>query len=144
MATDKKTLIKYTVIAAVGLVVLWYAKDKIKDVANSVNPLNYDNIFNTGFNATTNALTGSDMPIGTKVYDWLHDVNGNNVVNPWNPNNPINELYDYGYKSLTGSTGTVGGDIYGFTEGVGDFYKYKVGKTMNGGFSPFNPMTWFQ
>lgn len=38
-----------------------------------LDPTSQGNIFNRGFNALWQAISGDESTLGTKVFDWLHD-----------------------------------------------------------------------
>lgn len=69
--TDKQLYI----LLGVGALGLWYLKNKAVevagDVAQAVNPVNYDNVFHSGANALGEALTGDEhFTVGGWWYDW--------------------------------------------------------------------------
>lgn len=67
------------VTGAVLVLGVWYlahkTKQAAKEVAQAVNPLNQDNIFNTGFDAVYQSLTGSKDTLGADIADWIHGTN---------------------------------------------------------------------
>lgn len=66
------------------------------DVGAAINPLNQNNVFNTGFNATTKAVTGSDLTLGSWLYEKLnpnwdagfYETKFNAPVDPYTVNAP--------------------------------------------------------
>jgi len=67
--------IDYKAVIAVGGVLLLFAylaKKQAAAVAQSVNPVSDQNVFYKGAGAVTGAVTGSQLPLGTQIYDWLH------------------------------------------------------------------------
>lgn len=66
------------VVIGLAVFAIWKAKNVVTDVAQSVNPMNHDNIINRGFESLYGGSIGSD------IYDLLHDKYGNNVLNPFN------------------------------------------------------------
>jgi len=72
--SDKQILM---IIGAGGLL-LWYLKNKtvevVGDVAEAINPVNPDNIFNEGVNSVGSAISGDDdWSLGGWIYDITHD-----------------------------------------------------------------------
>lgn len=67
----------FYILVGLGLLGLWYTKEKateaVKEVGQAVNPVNPDNIFNSGVNSVVQALTGEEnATLGSKIYDWTH------------------------------------------------------------------------
>lgn len=66
------------IVAGVLVLGVWFVvrkgKQAVKEAAQVVNPLNPDNAFNTGFNATFQAVTGAgkDESFGTWLAGWIH------------------------------------------------------------------------
>lgn len=71
--TPKTVLILAGVAVAGGLYMRYKAGETVKDVANAVNPVNHDNVFNQGFEGVYRWATGSQGTPGTDLYDWVHD-----------------------------------------------------------------------
>ena len=72
-----KTQIALFGVAVVAAVLLMpsitrKAGQVVADVGTAINPLNQNNVFNSAFNATTKAVTGSDMTLGSKIYELLN------------------------------------------------------------------------
>lgn len=64
-------------LGVVGLLALWYLKNRAADVGQAVNPVNPDNVFYQGTNAVGGALTGDeDFSLGVWIYEKLHGVDG--------------------------------------------------------------------
>ena len=62
-----------TIITAVGIGILYLVERKAYLAAQSVNPVNRDNIFNQGFNAVGAALTSEqDFSFGRWLYEKLN------------------------------------------------------------------------
>lgn len=73
------------VVAAIGACGVWAAKkfiaepviDGLKNAAvetgDAINPVNDDNIFNRGFNAVWQKVTGSPESFGADMYDLVHE-----------------------------------------------------------------------
>jgi hypothetical protein len=68
-----------TVAVAAGVLLLggWYVKrqagEAVAEVAQAVNPVNRENVFNRGFNALYGAVTDGKGTAGTDLYDWWND-----------------------------------------------------------------------
>jgi hypothetical protein len=69
-----------------GLVVLWYFKDKLGQVAGAVNPLNDKNLVNTGANALVQAATGSRPGSDGVASDNASTVIAPTVFDSYDPN----------------------------------------------------------
>lgn len=64
-------------IGIVGVLALWYLKNRAGDAVQAVNPVNPDNVFYGGTNAVGEALTGDeDFNLGSWLYDQIHGVDG--------------------------------------------------------------------
>lgn len=62
-----------TIIAAVGVFVLYYGERKARKVVNAINPVNDENIFYQGTNAVGAKITGRDnFDLGHFIYDLIH------------------------------------------------------------------------
>lgn len=56
-----------------GVALLYYlAKKEVSAAASAINPLNPENVFNTGATDIYQATTGSQGSIGTDIYNLLH------------------------------------------------------------------------
>lgn len=67
----------FYILLGLGLLGVWYTKAKavevVKDAGQAINPVNPDNIFNSGVNSVLQAVTGEEhATLGTKIYEWLH------------------------------------------------------------------------
>ncbi|MDX1800396.1 MAG: hypothetical protein R3303_05650 [Marinobacter sp.] len=66
------------IAAAVVVIGGWYLKrqatEVIKDTAQAVNPVNHDNVFNSGFNALYGAVTDGKGTLGTDTADAVQSV----------------------------------------------------------------------
>ena len=67
-----------TIIAAVGVGVLYFAERKARkvasDVGQAINPVNNDNIFAAGVDSVGAKLTGDDnFKLGAWIYDLFHE-----------------------------------------------------------------------
>ena len=64
-------------IGVVGLLALWYLKNRAGDVAQAVNPTNPENVFYEGTNAVGEALTGDEhFTLGGWLYEKFNGVDG--------------------------------------------------------------------
>lgn len=73
----KLTNSQMLMILVAGGLLLWYTKNKAGEavlaVGNAVNPVNPDNIFNSGVNAIGSSISGdSEWTLGTWIYDVTH------------------------------------------------------------------------
>lgn len=67
----------FLIVVCVGVAGAWYLKNKTMvsagNVANSINPVNQDNIFYGGVNAITQKLTNDNQAtFGTWLYDFFN------------------------------------------------------------------------
>ncbi|MBC3930364.1 hypothetical protein [Undibacterium curvum] len=81
-------LVGYAVAGIAVIGVAYYAYQRVTGIAgdvidtagealNAINPLNDDNVINTGAIDLYQKVTGSKGTIGTDLYDWLHpDMSG--------------------------------------------------------------------
>ena len=71
MNAKREALFWLAIAAGVGL--LYYlAKKELGAAATAVNPLNPNNVFNTGATSLYQGITGSQGSIGTDIYNALH------------------------------------------------------------------------
>ena len=74
MIIDHKTIIA---LAVVAFAVYYYGKKEVAQAAatvgRAVNPVSNENIFYKFAGSVTGALTGSNQPLGTQIYDYFHE-----------------------------------------------------------------------
>ena len=105
---SKKEVLLYGALAVAGFFVF-------KRGFSAINPMDENNIFNTGANTVYKAITGSDGTIGTDIYNATHTDKGENILNPASTENPIYKGANSIYRGLSGSDGTIGTGIYDAT-----------------------------
>jgi hypothetical protein len=124
----KDQLDKYLMIAAavagVAVVVVLYRSGA--KLAQGLNPVNEDNVVNSGLDYLGRSLSGRDTwTFGGQVYDWTHGgaldwsdevASVQSAVNPASNGNLINRGVEAIGRAATGSkTWTLGGWIYDVT-----------------------------
>lgn len=111
--TDKQLLI----VAGAGLLLAWYAANRVKAaavaVAPLVNPFDERNLASTGTNRLLGGIFGvKDFSLGTAVYDVTHD----GTLNPASTNNVV-------YRNLGTETDTLGTKVYDGVQWVKGLWK---------------------
>lgn len=96
---DKEKLVKFGLMALVGIAVVVYAKGKAGEAVDAINPFNNENLINKTFSDIYTSMTGSKSgSIGSDIYDFLHDKNGTLKVNPASEDNVIGYTARKGYE----------------------------------------------
>lgn len=74
LTNDQKNIITIAVVGGVALYLIGRQAAKAASaVGEAINPINHDNIFNRGFNAVFQAVTGDNVnTFGTWLYDKLN------------------------------------------------------------------------
>jgi len=71
------------------VVVYWLWKGQLKHdtkaVAQAINPVNPDNVFNRAFEGSYQGIVGSDQPPGADLYDKSHNPDGTVKGGSWSP-----------------------------------------------------------
>lgn len=96
---DKDRIVKFGLMAIVGIAVVVYAKGKAGEAVEAINPFNNENVINKTFSDVYASITGSKSgSIGADIYDFLHDKNGTMRVNPVSEDNVIGYTARKGFE----------------------------------------------
>lgn len=76
-------LIALAVVVVGGIYAYHRLKADAGAVASAVNPVDPNNVFNTGANSVLQTITGDkDATWGSKIYDWLHPGEAERLSRP--------------------------------------------------------------